>query len=147
MRLMMGVIVVSPILICHGIILIKVVYGVVSVLMQWIDVAFPCLVSARTVVSNHGETSLVSEGDKGSTAGGHALRVMTAESAITSVRISPHITVRLTDQVIKMTQLFLMNLLVLEQGVVPLGVLADGGGDTKLLILVDVDTLGTAGHI
>lgn len=40
-----------------------------------------------------------------------------------------------------------MNLLVLEQGVVPLGVLADGGGDTKLLILVDVDTLGTAGHI
>ena len=131
----------------YQIMLIKVIYGVVHIFMQWIDVAFPCLIPTCAVVSNHGQTSLVSERNKGTAAGGHALRVLTAQGAITSVGISPHITVRLAHQVIKMPQLFLMNLLMLKQRMVPFGMLADGGSHTKLLILVDVHALGTASHI
>ena len=80
----------------------------------------------------------MSERDEGTTACGLAFSVVSTKDAVAEVLASPDSAVSRTLVSLEAVQLIVTFLELLE-GVVPLGVLADCGGDAELFVIMDVD--------
>ena len=98
-------------------------------------VILPRCVPSSTVITKCGQASLVSERYESATAAGLALMVDIAEVAIASIDVTPDFAVRHARPQFELIDQRFM----LVECATPCGMLADGRGHAKLLIVSQID--------